>query len=146
MRRLLSVVPVTGLLALAGCVVAPPTGLTPAPESTTTAPPKSEDTKASDSGSSGTGSSGTGSTPAAEKATAHLLGGVKLSKGKLLATVECTGTGTCSLLVSSSPRRPSRIRFELNSAQATSSTKKGTPCVRSCKASASDGAGAPPRA
>jgi hypothetical protein len=71
-------------------VVTLPEGLTTAPESTTTAPPKSETTTTSSSGS----------TTTIEKATAHPAGGVKFSKGKLLATVACGGTdGTCHVIL-----------------------------------------------
>ncbi|MBS1893325.1 MAG: hypothetical protein JST59_18655, partial [Actinobacteria bacterium] len=65
-------------------VVTPPTGLTPAPPSTATAPPaKSEAT-----------------TPAVTKPTAHLVGGVKFTGGKLVATLACTGTsGTCHAIL-----------------------------------------------
>jgi amidase len=67
-------------------VVTPPTGLTTAPESTTT-PPKSETTTP-------------GSTTTIEKATAHLVGGVKFTKGKLVATIACGGSGgTCHVLL-----------------------------------------------
>jgi amidase len=70
-------------------VVTHPTGLTPAPESTTTAPPKSETTP--------TPASGTTTTA---KATAHLVGGVKFEHGKLTGTVACSGTdGTCHVIL-----------------------------------------------
>ena len=111
-------------------VVAPPTGLTPAPESTTTAPPKSEETKASD-----TGSSGTGSTSAAEKATAHLLGGVKLAKGKLLARVECTGTaGTCRLILEISDGKYAGMDVPLSIAAGKTKTVKVKPTKSLAKA------------
>jgi amidase len=66
-------------------VVTPPTGLTPAPPATPTAPPaKSEASPA----------------PAAVKPKAHLVGGVKLTGGKLVATLACTGTsGTCHTIL-----------------------------------------------
>jgi amidase len=66
-------------------VVATPSGTVPAaPPSTTTAPPKSEETTAP---------------VTVKKATAHLVGGVKFHKGKVTATVACTGTsGTCHVI------------------------------------------------
>jgi amidase len=73
-------------------VALPPTTEPTAPESTTTPPAKSE----------GGSTSSQGSAPAstAVKPTAHLLGGVRFRKGKLLATVTCGGTsGTCHSLL-----------------------------------------------
>jgi amidase len=72
-------------------VVTSPTGLPAAPESTTT-PPKSETTT--------TTTPGSGSTTTIEKATAHLVGGVKFTDGKLVATIACSGTdGTCHVIL-----------------------------------------------
>jgi amidase len=72
-------------------VVTSPTGLPAAPESTTTAP-KSETTT--------TTTPGSGSTTTIEKATAHLVGGVKFTAGKLVATIACGGGGgTCHVVL-----------------------------------------------
>jgi amidase len=65
-------------------VVTPPSGLPTAPGSTTS-PPKPETAPASTT---------------IEKATAHLVGGAKLTKGKLVATIACGGTaGTCHVIL-----------------------------------------------
>jgi amidase len=85
-------------------VVTPPAGLTTSPESTTTPPAGSA--SASDAGSSSSSGSSTSSTPTTptttttEKATAHLDGAIKLTGGKLVATVACTGTtGSCQVIL-----------------------------------------------
>ena len=82
-------------------VVTPPTGTTPpAPESTTTAPapPTTPEPPKSDEGTKS--DTGTPPAPTSTKATAHLVGGVKLAKGKLSATVACGGTtGTCHVIL-----------------------------------------------
>jgi len=67
-------------------VVAPETTLPTAPESTTTPPVVTTNTVTV--------------TKTEKAAKAHLVGGVKLSGGKLLATVACSGeSGTCHLVL-----------------------------------------------
>jgi amidase len=69
-----------------------PVGLPPAIESTTTPPATGS--------SSGPGSTTTVTTTTTTgKATAHLVGGVKFTKGKLVATIACGGSGTCHVLL-----------------------------------------------
>jgi hypothetical protein len=87
-------------------VVTPPAGLTTSPESTTTPPAGSASaTDAGSSSSSGSSTSGstTPTTPTpttTEKATAHLDGAIKITGGKLVATVACTGTtGSCQVIL-----------------------------------------------
>jgi amidase len=85
-------------------VVTPPADLTTSPESTTTPPAGSaSSTDAGSSSSSGSSTSSTPTTPTPttiEKATAHLDGAIKLTGGKLVATVACTGTtGSCDVIL-----------------------------------------------
>jgi len=65
-------------------VVAPPSGLPPAPGPSSPKPP----------------TPGPSPAPTVKKPSAHLVGGVKLAKGKLLATVACSGSGgTCHVIL-----------------------------------------------
>jgi amidase len=81
-----------------GGVVTPPAGLTTSPESTTTPPAGSA--SATDAGSSSSTTATNPSTTTTEKATAHLAGAIKLTGGKLVATVACTGTtGSCKVIL-----------------------------------------------
>jgi amidase len=99
-------------------VVTVPSGTTPAaPEPTTTAPPKSE----------GTVTPGAGPTTTSEKAAAHLVGGVKFAKGKLSATVACTGTsGTCHVILEISAGKPAGMEVPV----AVAAGKRKTVTVR----------------
>jgi amidase len=58
-------------------VVAPPSGLPPAPGPSSAKPP----------------TPGPSPAPTVKKPSAHLVAGVKLAKGKLLATIACSGSG-----------------------------------------------------
>lgn len=75
-------------------VVAPPTGLATAPETTSMTPAGTTSTPSSGS------TAGTGPTTTTAAPTAHLLGGVRFHRGTLVATVACSGTGgTCHLVL-----------------------------------------------
>jgi amidase len=81
-------------------VVTPPAGLPAAPETTTTPPAGSTSTPDTGSSSSSGSSTTTTTTTTIEKATAHLVGGVKFTDGKLVATVACGGSGgTCHVIL-----------------------------------------------
>jgi amidase len=78
-------------------VIAPPSGTTPPASESTTTPPVTTEPPKSDEGTKS--DAGTSPAPAATKATAHLMGGVKLANGKLVATVACGGTGACHVIL-----------------------------------------------
>jgi amidase len=101
--------------------VVPPTVVTvPAPAPTTT-PPKSE------------GTTGTGST--AEKATAHVVGGVKFDHGKLVATVACSGNvGTCHVILEISDGKYAGMEVPVSVAAGKQKTVKVKPSKSLLKA------------